>query len=49
MAPCIKCDNLAQPVSIHLPVTRMLAALYPYLNLHNQPIRALHDSVRIEI
>ena len=38
-------DIAQQPVSIHLPVTRMLAGLYPQLSRFNIPLTQLHKRV----
>ncbi|KAI0239314.1 E3 ubiquitin-protein ligase UBR2 [Lamellibrachia satsuma] len=41
-ATCIKYDVSTQPVSIHLPVTRLLAGLYPHLNKLGLSFREAH-------
>ena len=42
---CIDYDVCSQSVSIHLPVTRMLAGLYPRINQLNIDLQALHLQV----
>ena len=46
-ATCIKYDVSTQPVSIHLPVTRLLAGLYPHLNKLGLSFREAHKQVGI--
>ncbi len=42
---CIKYDVASQPVSIHVPVTRLLAGLYPLSDKFDIDLKQLHSRV----
>ena len=48
-ATCIKYDVSTQPVSIHRPVTRLLAGLYPRLNKLGLSFGQTHRQVSLRI